>query len=136
MPFKLTPAEFREKWAEALESGRFKQGRSYLTQRERGGDLDCCLGVACKLYVEHGGELLAEEARMAGVKFVRYGEEREGALLPTVVRDALGLSHANGRLKSVTGSASLPHLNDNGAPFPEIARLIREGRVYLAESSK
>ena len=42
----------------ALRSGDYKQGKKRLTQRLANGDeLDCCLGVACKLYQKSEGDL-------------------------------------------------------------------------------
>lgn len=46
-PLKLGPNQ--EKWLRALESGRYKRGRSWL-KMERGGKFEyCCLGVACEV---------------------------------------------------------------------------------------
>ena len=36
-------------WCEALESGKYLQGKEALTTQINGRDFDCCLGVACKV---------------------------------------------------------------------------------------
>jgi hypothetical protein len=39
------------RWARALRSGKYKQGRRYLKQKDADGEfLHCCLGVLCELY--------------------------------------------------------------------------------------
>lgn len=57
---QLTPeqVERNRKWAEALESGRFKQGRRRLLK----GDCFCCLGVA---------EIVRAEIEGRGVESVK-----------------------------------------------------------------
>ena len=45
--------EIKQKWVDALRSGKYEQGRGFL----RVGDKFCCLGVLCDLYmVENGGK--------------------------------------------------------------------------------
>jgi len=45
----LTP-EFKKRWVEALRSGEYSQGESYLMSPIiNGKDLYCCLGVACDI---------------------------------------------------------------------------------------
>lgn len=41
------PKRFKAKWLEALRSGKFKQGKHKIHDREK--DLYCCIGVACRL---------------------------------------------------------------------------------------
>lgn len=41
--------ENRINWVAALRSGKYKQGSGSLTQITKNGQLDCCLGVACKV---------------------------------------------------------------------------------------
>lgn len=38
------------KWVEALRSGRYKQGRGFLSR----DNADCCLGVLCKVAIDEG----------------------------------------------------------------------------------
>ena len=42
---KLTK-KLKEEWVSALRSGKYKQGRGYLRNKE---DLYCCLGVLCNI---------------------------------------------------------------------------------------
>jgi hypothetical protein len=54
------------RWARALRSGKYKQGRRYLKQKDANGKLlYCCLGVLCELYQ-------AERARKKKRKLVVY----------------------------------------------------------------
>ena len=45
-------ADVKQKWVEALRSGKFKQGRCHLKWEADDGMRHCCLGVLCELYVE------------------------------------------------------------------------------------
>lgn len=52
---RLRP-EVKRKWLEALRSGEYKQGRSYLHYQQAGSGEErfCCLGVLCDLAVREG----------------------------------------------------------------------------------
>lgn len=50
MEFITPNTENIKKWVDALESGEYKQGKSYLWQEKNGVDSFCCLGVACDVY--------------------------------------------------------------------------------------
>ncbi len=42
--------KLRQQWIAALESGRYKQGRAALRQRNKEGQLEyCCFGVLCNI---------------------------------------------------------------------------------------
>lgn len=41
------PPKFKEKWVAALRSGKYKQGKDFLYNKDE--DTYCCLGVACKV---------------------------------------------------------------------------------------
>lgn len=61
-----------KKWVEALRSGRFKQGKFRLTTiRSNGAEFDCCLGVACKVFVEENPGLLKVEKHTVGSRIMR-----------------------------------------------------------------
>lgn len=49
-------AERIKLWTDALESGRYKQGKNALY----GDGAYCCLGVACELYRLHSGDKMAK----------------------------------------------------------------------------
>jgi hypothetical protein len=97
--------EIKQKWVEALRSGKYEQGQRQL----RKGDKYCCLGVLCHVM---GG-------RFNGV----------AQWLPERYRIAAGLDKPN-PIVSVTNeqgrSMSLAVLNDAGRPFTEIADIIEE----------
>lgn len=83
----------RKLWTEALRSGRFKQGKSYLN---RDGEC-CCLGVACEVFLENGGQMQTKIEN--GIKYYSY-EDGIGQyeVLPKKVRDWLGISDSSGLL--------------------------------------
>lgn len=118
-----------ETWCEALESGKYEQGRKKLRVEDR----FCCLGVACDLsgiVTWDGGKYLTSEE-----------------VLPTEVSNTLGLAGPDGNgsfefselpialqaeVRSVHRNfdpneppQTLANLNDNGVPFPLIAKVIR-----------
>jgi hypothetical protein len=47
-------AELKQKWIEALESGKYKHGQNYLKKWEMGGAEYCCLGVLADVYNKNG----------------------------------------------------------------------------------
>lgn len=101
------------KWVEALESGRFKQGR----ERLRRGDLMCCLGVACELAIEDGVPLRVETACDGSVSY-----DGLAGVLPERVRTRLGLRYGGAHYGN---TQQLSADNDAGATFAEIAATIR-----------
>ena len=102
-------------WADALRSGKYKQG----TMGLRSGDAYCCLGVACELFRQTYGKGRWKETANGDFYF-SIGRERAGGFLPIRVRDALGLDDIGGRYDD----GSLAALNDRGATFAEIADII------------
>lgn len=120
------------KLAEALESGEYTQGRNALTQRTKDGDLDCCLGVACKLVIADGVDVRVTRGDSEDGN-VMY--DFEGGVLPPAVMHHFGFKHAQGSVEGDTplfvdqnGNRfhSLASMNDGGVDFPTIARVIRE----------
>lgn len=92
--------EFGKKWIEALRSGKFAENKC------------CCLGVACvvaKLPVVDSAEWLQfgadKDTHYSPWELGRFGIDEKGTL-------------ANGKV--------LSELNDAGASFEEIAKLIEE----------
>lgn len=110
--------EIALKWAEALESGRYSQGRGVL----RRGRSFCCLGVLCDLskigewrivdghWIYHVGQTGTERYPARGV-IEWAGLDREPTQLPTGV--------------------TLSSMNDGGASFTEIASFIRKNWELL-----
>lgn len=95
------------KWAKALESGKYKQGKGELYLKGK----YCCLGVLCEL---------APKSKIT--KRFR-GKITGGTLIsqPRVKKWA-EMKYHNG---TFTGG-SLVNLNDNGMSFKGIAQLIRK----------
>jgi hypothetical protein len=111
----VTDGEFKERWCEALESGRYRQGTHYLKTEYGDGDTRyCCLGVASELAAVPVAASVGEEGRQR-VQF-DFGAEHKST---TVAPDGwMGLaSHEIGVLTV---------MNDAGTDFGRIARHIRE----------
>lgn len=125
----MTPQEARIALADALESGRFTQTTGMLERCDRNGNVvgNCCLGVACRLYIEDGGKLHVKRYDDA-VTF-----DSEFSILPSKVRKWLGFADDNGKTRDSL-NVSLSNLNDNGVPFVELAKIIRDDQVALVES--
>lgn len=106
----------KERWVNALDSGKYKQVRGAL-HNDKGY---CCLGVLCDLYIqEHpDNNWTWEEGRF---KFMD-----ECGVLPYTVRKWAGLSVNNPVIQLEDGETSLAGLNDLGRPFEEIAQIIEE----------
>jgi hypothetical protein len=116
--------EAREIWIKALRSGVFKQGQSYLSRKTSSGDvLNCCLGVACELYLIHepdgGLEKSIDENGIDGT-FITY--DLMPGSLPDKVKNWLGLADRAGVYNQ--GDCALTADNDDGKSFEDIADII------------
>ena len=96
----------RKIWVEALRSGKYKQGDELLHHKSR----YCCLGVL---------------AHVSGVSDRDLGDQRTLRSLSSVM-DFVGLRDNCGEFYGDNGGGepSLAHINDDGAPFSEIADII------------
>jgi len=103
-------------WLKALRSGTYKQARSKLHMLDANGQTVglCCLGVACEVFIQSGGELKMEKVR----NVVRYGGRAH--YLPAAVQEWLGLCTEHGSFEK----GALANKNDYGATFTQIADLI------------
>lgn len=113
-----TPVEL---WCEALRSGAYKQTTGHLC----GAGGFCCLGVACDLYQKHVGGLdVGQHEVSLDDVIATYNDE--GYVLPTVVRDWLGLTDDEGSYCPSDGDSrnTLHELNDNRETFDKIADII------------
>lgn len=133
--FTLTPAEFRERWANNLP--KYKQGKGRLARYNEAGEPEvCCLGGGCEEYIAAGGSLARIVDQFGGVT---YGGEVHP--LPRRVREALGLATASGGLAEPVIEDDRAYLeltlvnDDTDLTFEDIAALVREGRVELAEDA-
>lgn len=76
------------KWAEALESGEYKQG--VLSLRPGDGDSYCCLGVACDV-----SEMGVWKQRDGSYAYRLDGQAGESSYhMPTAVREFYGITAA------------------------------------------
>lgn len=74
-----TPEQVRELWVQALESGKYKQCR--LNLKNKDGKF-CCLGVLCDLYIQETGNENWEENTLSG----NYKFKDNDSSLPYIVR--------------------------------------------------
>lgn len=117
--YKFT--DFQLEWLDALESGKYKQGKSKLKYTDGEGKCNfCCLGVGC--------ELLNIENK-CGLDGTFVFEEDYVFLPPGKLTNALKLNDSTGALinnSNDTYSFSLSYINDTGKSFKEIAKFCRE----------
>lgn len=120
-------AEQLEAWALALESGKYRQGRSFLRQRGRSGVEHCCLGVLCEI------SGLPFAPSNFNSRLSAFAGETSSLPLSLSQRFGIGMF---GRLPfnvSLTGAHNndgsvciLSELNDHDVPFADIAKIIRK----------
>ena len=104
--------DIKQKWIEALRSGKYEQGFSVLKKNNR----YCCLGVLCELH-----------SKITNREWIQ-GEDGESyddcdTYLPDVVVEWAGLNSDD---PSVVDSLSLAQLNDVGQTFEQIAEFIEK----------
>lgn len=120
--------EHRAAWVAALRSGKYQQTTGTLHD-DHGY---CCLGVACD--ISKAGAWAGDPAGWNSNYYV-IGEEVDDTLLPTPVRDWLGLANNDGATPD--GKINLWRLNDDGKTFAEIADIIEaEPEGLLADEAK
>lgn len=118
--------EIKQRWIEALRSGKYEQDRGVLRSVQTDGF--CCLGVLCDLYIQDHSDAQWEQDLENG-RFAIHGET---GVLPSNVVTWAGLSDTNPGVKVLddddTGycSSSLAGLNDLGRSFEQIAQVIEE----------
>lgn len=108
--------EIKKRWVDALRSGKYQQGRDYLSFQ----GCYCCLGVLCDLAVKEG--VCEWESR--GIDACLH-IDGGGVSLPQAVREWAGVPSANPR--AIYDDIDLPvsELNDEiGLTFPQLADLI------------
>jgi hypothetical protein len=126
----------KQRWLEALRSGKYRQGRQALRTRsatvvfEGSVDQFCCLGVLCDLAVKDGVEMNVS-VPYRGLAY--YGHTSN--FLPTEVLEWAGLDNSNPVFetlaplpvkiqKEVGHNKNLAAANDAGATFNQIADII------------
>lgn len=124
-------SKVKEAWVNALRSGKYEQG----SERLRGVDGFCCLGVLCDIYAqEHNTEWEFrgnEETNLQPMDYWYY--EGESEFLPESVMDWAELKTNNPSLQvdvddgedSWNYNDDVSNLNDSGYTFSQIADLIQ-----------
>jgi hypothetical protein len=116
----MKQAELIENWLQALESGKYRQGKSVLVQDTGSKPKYCCLGVACKV---------ANDLGVRNFDITRLDEDGEQALNDSFARklgiNSLGEFKVDIEHRNQVYS-SLADLNDGGVKFKTIAKIIRE----------
>lgn len=105
-----TRTEVIKRWVTALKSGKYKQAQKQL--RTNAGF--CCLGVLCDLARKDGGDDWTPSS-LQGYEY----KKNCGVLQDDMERFIFGDN-------TYTLSHTLVEMNDNGATFKEIAKVIEE----------
>jgi uncharacterized protein YeaC (DUF1315 family) len=130
---KMNP-EIKQKWVDALRSGKYDQG----SEKLRSYQGYCCLGVLCDLYAQEQNV----EWEFRGVdeddrQVLEYWYfDGEGEFLPKSVREWAGLSISSPQVRvDVTEdddeddwfyNDDIANLNDTGYTFNDLAKMIQE----------
>jgi hypothetical protein len=118
--------EIKERWVDALRSGQYEQGHSYLRNK---ADKLCCLGVLCELAA---GDGIIDSWQLANETW-SYGNrdgDNSNHRLPDAVMEWAGLRPNTSPevyvpLPDRPGQRELlTILNDHGKPFTWIADVI------------
>lgn len=134
---KMNP-QVKEKWIDALLSGKYEQG----SEKLRGANGYCCLGVLCDLYAQEqnkewdfkGYSENSEEQNTHPMDYWVFDGESE--FLPDSVREWAGMTFKNPQVRvDVTDSDcedewfyhdEIANLNDTGYSFKELSNLIEQ----------
>ena len=132
MKTKMNP-EVKQKWIDALRSGKYEQG----SERLRSVSGYCCLGVLCDIYAkEHNTEWEFrgnEETNLQPMDYWYY--EGESEFLPESVMDWAGLKVPNPSLRIDVEDNDednwyyqdeIANVNDSGYTFNDLSKLIEE----------
>ena len=125
--------EVKQKWIDALRSGKYEQG----SEKLRSVEGYCCLGVLCDLYAkekENQWEFCGnEETNLQRHDYWYF--DGEGEFLPFTVSDWAGLNTNNPKMRIVVeddyigeyfDTDEIANLNDSGYTFSKLADLIEE----------
>lgn len=108
--------DIKNLWADALESGQYKQTKGAL----RKGDAFCCLGVLCNLHAQAHPEIASKQTDPGS-----YMSNK--SFLPGDVAEWAGVKGRMGDTVYIQNNRdSLSGHNDDGRSFGQIAKAIRE----------
>lgn len=106
--------KIKEDWVKALRSGKYKQGKGELHNKE--DNTFCCLGVLCDLYIKEKEIEWQKKGANVG-KFYPSGVITNWAGAKPI--NTWGITHNE-------GATSIDCLNDRGFSFETLAKLIEE----------
>ena len=121
--------DIAKKWAEALRSGEYQQGRGCL--HPASGKF-CCLGVLCDLFRKETGVGVWQRTEDGCSKLfdLADADENRHGVLPRTVREWAGMRSDSGVIPRASAPpehcVKLAVLNDEGASFSQIADIIEE----------
>jgi len=123
-------SQIKQKWIDALRSGKYHQGQSKLYS----GDGFCCLGVLCDIYANQVGDITWEKrnpnGRFDDDKWDYWYFDDQSEVLPECVSKWAELDENDPVVtKDIVGQdiiTTLASLNDKGATFEDLAEVIEE----------
>ena len=130
---KMNP-QVKEKWIDALLSGKYEQG----SEKLRSVTGYCCLGVLCDLYSQEQNTEWEfrgnEETNLQPQDYWYF--EGESEFLPDSVREWAGMTFKNPQVRVDVSpeddedewfyNDEIANLNDSGYTFEELSKLIKE----------
>ena len=124
--------EVKQKWIDALRSGKYEQG----SEKLRSVSGYCCLGVLCDLYAqEHNVEWEFrgnEETNLQPQDYWYFEDQSE--FTPDSVRDWAGLPHGNPTVRVYCSNSEdedfytdeIANVNDSGYTFIDLSKIIEQ----------
>ena len=127
--------EIATRWADALESGRYRKGSRNLHRTWGDGtDVDhdefCCLGVLCLLAEQDGVKIDKKVVKISERHGSRVEYQGEKGQLPAHVQHWAGMRSTNGTLPA-EASDDLTQMNDRNEVFDPVVSAIRRHMEYL-----
>jgi len=120
-------SHIKQKWIDALRSGKYHQGQSKLYS----GDGFCCLGVLCDIYAKEVGDIAWVKKDPSKTvdddKWDYWYFDDQSEVLPDCVCKWAEMDEDDPVLtKGQYYLTSLAELNDKGATFEDLAEVIEE----------
>jgi len=120
-------SQIKQKWIDALRSGKYHQGQSKLYS----GDGFCCLGVLCDIYAKEVGDIAWVKKDPSKTvdddKWDYWYFDDQSEVLPDCVCKWAEMDEDDPVLtKGQYYLTSLAELNDKGATFEDLAEVIEE----------
>lgn len=123
-------SQIKQKWIDALLSGKYTQGQSKLYS----GDGFCCLGVLCDIYAKEVGDfawLKKDPSKTVdNDKWDYWYFDDQSEVLPECVSKWSDLNEKDPVVINVVLDqdyiTTLSSMNDKGATFEDLAKIIQE----------